>query len=143
MSTTTNFKRIALVAVAALGLGVLSSVPANAAVSGVTISVTNGATPLAGVSTTKVNSDTGTAPGASITVSALKTATTDSITVAFYTPYHGTPEQEKSFNKRYFSDNEKNLDAQLRSLSKSNLLNVEKLNYYKKNFVSMVRNEKK
>jgi len=84
MSTTTNFKRIALVAVAALGLGVLSSVPANAAVSGVTISVTNGATPLAGVSTTKVNSDTGTATGASITVSALKTATTDSITVAFY-----------------------------------------------------------
>jgi radical SAM superfamily enzyme YgiQ (UPF0313 family) len=67
----------------------------------------------------------------------------DNITVAFYTPYHGTPEQEKSFNKRYFSDNEKNLDAQLRSLSKSNLLSVEKLNYYKKNFVSMVRNEKK
>jgi len=67
----------------------------------------------------------------------------DNITVAFYTPYHGTPEQEKSFNKRYFSDNEKNLDAQLRSLSKSNLLSVEKLNYYKKNFVSLVRNEKK
>ena len=39
MSTTTNFKRIALVAVAALGLGVLSSVPSNAAISG-TISVT-------------------------------------------------------------------------------------------------------
>ena len=31
MSTTTNFKRIALVAVAALGLGVLSSVPSQAA----------------------------------------------------------------------------------------------------------------
>jgi hypothetical protein len=85
MSTTTNFKRIALVAVAALGLGVLSSVPATAAVSGVTIEVTNGATPLAGSSTTKVNSDTGTATGASITVSGLKTAATDSITVAFYT----------------------------------------------------------
>jgi radical SAM superfamily enzyme YgiQ (UPF0313 family) len=67
----------------------------------------------------------------------------DNVTVAFYTPYHGTPEQKKSFNKRYFSDNEKNLDAQLRSLSKSNLLSVEKLNYYKKNFVSMVKNEKK
>lgn len=66
----------------------------------------------------------------------------DNITVAFYTPYHGTLEQEKSFNKRYFSDNEKNLDAQLRSLSKSNLLSVEKLNYYKKNFVTLVRNEK-
>ena len=32
MSTTTNFKRIALVAVSALGLGVLSTVPANASV---------------------------------------------------------------------------------------------------------------
>jgi hypothetical protein len=34
MSTTTNFKRIALVAVAALGMGVLSSVPSQAAFSG-------------------------------------------------------------------------------------------------------------
>ena len=42
MSTKTNFKRIALVAVAALGLGVLSSVPSNAAVSGLTVTVTNG-----------------------------------------------------------------------------------------------------
>jgi len=66
----------------------------------------------------------------------------DNITVAFYTPYHGTPEQKKSFNKRYFSDYVKNLDAQLRSLSKGNLLNIEKLNYYKKNFISLVRNDK-
>ena len=42
MSTKTNFKRIALVAVAALGLGVLSSVPSNAATSGLTVTVTNG-----------------------------------------------------------------------------------------------------
>ena len=40
MSTKTNFKRIALVAVAALGLGVLSSVPSQAAITG-TIAVTN------------------------------------------------------------------------------------------------------
>jgi hypothetical protein len=40
MSTKTNFKRIALVAVAALGLGVLSSVPSNAAITG-TLAVTN------------------------------------------------------------------------------------------------------
>jgi hypothetical protein len=39
MSTTTNFKRIALVAVAALGLGVLSSVPSQAAVSGLTVTL--------------------------------------------------------------------------------------------------------
>jgi hypothetical protein len=41
MSTTTNFKRIALVAVAALGLGVLSSVPAKA-VGNLAVTVTNG-----------------------------------------------------------------------------------------------------
>ena len=35
MSTTTNFKRIALVAVAALGMGVLSSVPSQATFQGV------------------------------------------------------------------------------------------------------------
>ncbi|NBU94136.1 MAG: hypothetical protein EBS18_06345, partial [Actinobacteria bacterium] len=42
MSTKTNFKRIALVAVAALGLGVISSVPSNAAVSSLTTTVVNG-----------------------------------------------------------------------------------------------------
>jgi hypothetical protein len=42
MSTKTNFKRIALVAVASLGLGVLSSVPSQAAVSGLTVTVTDG-----------------------------------------------------------------------------------------------------
>jgi hypothetical protein len=43
MSTTTNFKRIALVAVAALGLGVLSSVPSNASITG-SLTVTDSAT---------------------------------------------------------------------------------------------------
>jgi hypothetical protein len=45
MSTTTNFKRIALVAVAALGLGVLSSVPSTAAINAdsLTLSATTAA----------------------------------------------------------------------------------------------------
>jgi hypothetical protein len=47
MSTKTNFKRIALVAVAALGMGVLSSVPSQAGVTGLTLTVANG-TALAG-----------------------------------------------------------------------------------------------
>ena len=42
MSTKTNFKRIALVAVAALGLGVLSSVPSQAAVANLTVTAANG-----------------------------------------------------------------------------------------------------
>ena len=50
MSTKTNFKRIALVAVAALGLGVLSSVPSTAATSGLTITVTNGTSTASGQS---------------------------------------------------------------------------------------------
>jgi len=42
MSTKTTFKRIALVAVAALGLGVLSVAPSSATPSGVTVTITNG-----------------------------------------------------------------------------------------------------
>jgi len=53
MSTKTNFKRIALVAVAALGMGVLSSVPSQAAFSGtagatLAVTVTNGTGSLTG-----------------------------------------------------------------------------------------------
>ena len=53
MSTTTNFKRIALVAVAALGMGLLSSAPSQAAFSGtagsqLTITVVNGTGSLGG-----------------------------------------------------------------------------------------------
>jgi hypothetical protein len=41
MSTTTNFKRIALVAVAALGLGVLSSVPSQATINADTLTLSS------------------------------------------------------------------------------------------------------
>ena len=81
MSTTTNFKRIALVAVAALGLGVLSSVPATAAVSGVVTTVTNGATTLRSGETLLVDADTGTATGATITVTAAVAAVAESAEV--------------------------------------------------------------
>ena len=42
MSTKMTIRRIALVAVASLGLGVLSIVPAQAATSAITLTVTNG-----------------------------------------------------------------------------------------------------
>jgi hypothetical protein len=84
MSTKTNFKRIALVAVAALGIGFLSAIPSTAAVSGVTTTVTNGAATLRSGSTTLVNTDTGTATGATVSVSALISAATDSVTVSFF-----------------------------------------------------------
>jgi len=73
MSTKTTFKRIALVAVAALGLGVLSVAPSSAAISGdLTFTVTNG-------TSTAAQSDTTTA--AIVSVQGLLTAANDTITV--------------------------------------------------------------
>ena len=76
MSTKTTFKRIALVAVAALGLGVLSVAPSSAAVSGVTVTVANG---------TSTNSADGfvsdSTTAATISVSALADSGTESVTV--------------------------------------------------------------
>ena len=63
----------------------------------------------------------------------------NNITVAFYTPYLGTAEQKKSFSKNYFNEYEKNLDPQIRSLSKHSLLSKSKLEYYKTNFVRLAR----
>jgi len=63
MSTKTNFKRIALVAVAALGLGVLSSVPSQAAVSGLTVTVANGTAGAVGARTDSTNAATITIAG--------------------------------------------------------------------------------
>ena len=71
MSTKTNFKRIALVAVAALGLGVLSSVPSQAEITGLTLTVVDGTATLA-------KSDSTTA--ATITIAGL-IESADSITV--------------------------------------------------------------
>ena len=71
MSTKTNFKRIALVAVAALGLGVLSSVPSNAAITGVlTVTATN-----ANATTALADSTT----AGSVKVRWLATANSDSV----------------------------------------------------------------
>lgn len=83
MSTKTTFKRIALVAVAALGLGVISIAPSSAAISGLTLTVNNaGAHTLRAGETTKIDADTNTA--ASFTVTALHTSQSDTTTVAFY-----------------------------------------------------------
>jgi len=82
MSTKTTFKRIALVAVAALGLGVLSVAPSSAAVSGATISGSDATVSLRSGSTTLADSDTNTA--AKVTISSVITDAADTITVAFY-----------------------------------------------------------
>ena len=75
MSTKTTFKRIALVAVAALGLGVLSVAPSSATPTGLAIAVTNGTSTIGGTG----NSDSSTA--GTVNVTSLFDATSDSVTV--------------------------------------------------------------
>ena len=80
MSTKTNFKRIALVAVAALGMGVISSVPSQAAVTGtLTVVTTNG------TGATVLKSDSTTAATVSVRYFTNSTTDTASITVTLGT----------------------------------------------------------
>jgi len=64
----------------------------------------------------------------------------DNITVAFYSPYIGTLEQSKSQEMNYFDDYEYHVDGQLRSLSKSSLVDKNLLVFYKKYFNFFVKN---
>ncbi len=64
----------------------------------------------------------------------------DNITVAFYSPYLGTKSQKDSFEVSDFDEHEVNLDSQIRSKTKNSNLSIEKLEYYKKNFINLVRN---
>jgi hypothetical protein len=84
MSTKTNFKRVALGVIAALGFGMLSVAPSSATISEVAISTptAGAATYLASATSGAVMNDTTTA--ASFTVSGLLTTTTDTITVRMY-----------------------------------------------------------
>jgi len=88
MSTTTNFKRIALVAVAALGMGVLSSVPSQAVVPvsslTLTASATAGTAAIGGGNgaSSNIGAISDSTTGASVTVSFLGvTALTDSVSL--------------------------------------------------------------
>jgi len=76
MSKTTFFKRIALTAVAALGLGMLSVAPSQAVAGTATITVTAGSASV----TSGASNETTTA--ATVSVSALVTATTDTYSVS-------------------------------------------------------------
>ena len=63
----------------------------------------------------------------------------DNITVAYFSPFLGTPAAGRGSELNIFDQYEFNLDAQLRSTSKSSDLDPKILNYYKNNFVSLVR----
>ena len=63
----------------------------------------------------------------------------DNITVAFYSPYLGTPEQIKSKDINYFDEYEYHVDGQLRTVTKSTMIEKKQLNFYKTYFVRLVR----
>lgn len=63
----------------------------------------------------------------------------DNITVAFYSPFLGTKLKHKGVQIEDFEDYEYNVDAQLRTLSKSTGLSKELLEFYKANFVRLAR----
>ena len=66
----------------------------------------------------------------------------DNITVAFYSPYYGTKSQIDGKEAGIFDDYEFDVDSALRTKSKdTNLLPIDKLKFYKENFVRLVRNE--
>ena len=63
----------------------------------------------------------------------------DNITVAFFSPYLGTSLQEESNKIGDFNNYEYNVDNQLRTVTKSSKIDKDLLNFYKKNFVKLVR----
>jgi anaerobic magnesium-protoporphyrin IX monomethyl ester cyclase len=63
----------------------------------------------------------------------------DNITVAFYSPFLGTRLQHRGVAIKEFDDYEYNVDAQLRTLSKSTGVSKETLEFYKTNFIRLVR----
>jgi len=62
----------------------------------------------------------------------------DNITVAFYSPYLGTGLEDKSKKLGYFGSYEFNVDGQLRTVTKSNQMPKNLLEFYKKNFNILV-----
>jgi radical SAM superfamily enzyme YgiQ (UPF0313 family) len=64
----------------------------------------------------------------------------DNMTISFFSPYLGTPEQKKAESTGDFSSYEFNMDDQVRTVSKSTKINKKLLEFYKKNFIWFVRN---
>ena len=65
----------------------------------------------------------------------------DNITVAYYSPYYGTGQHEAGVKSGVFDNYELSADAALRSTTRSNILSKKKLEFYKKNFISLVKSE--
>lgn len=62
----------------------------------------------------------------------------DNVTVAFYSPYLGTPLGNSSYDTGLIDSDTYGLDPQLHSLCTDQAIDKDILNYYKENFVSLV-----
>ena len=62
----------------------------------------------------------------------------DNITVAFYTPYLGTQQQQIGVAEKCFGEYEFNLDAQLRSATRHSVMSQEILAFYKKYYLKKI-----
>jgi len=63
----------------------------------------------------------------------------DNMTVSFFSPYLGTPEQKKAELTGDFSSYEFNMDDQVRTVSKSKSIDKKLLEFYKDNFVRFAK----
>jgi len=74
------------------------------------------------------------------TINLNKTLEPDNITVAFFSPYHGTNQQKEGNKLNLFDSNTPSVDNQLRTTQneEKSLISNEKLNYFKKNFFDLV-----
>ncbi|OEJ63839.1 B12-binding domain-containing radical SAM protein [Magnetovibrio blakemorei] len=63
----------------------------------------------------------------------------DNVTVAFFSPYLGTEQQQRGAEQNYFLDYEFDLDSQLRTMTHHSVLSSEILAFYKRHFVRLVR----
>ncbi|WP_422374635.1 B12-binding domain-containing radical SAM protein [Roseibium sp.] len=63
----------------------------------------------------------------------------DNTTVAFYSPYQGTAQQQKGNELGYFDEYEFHVDGQLRTVSRDTLVDAETLCFYKARFARLVR----
>ncbi len=63
----------------------------------------------------------------------------DNITVAYYSPFAGTQLESKGIEQDYFLEYERDLDPQLRSVSRHDRMTSGLLDFYKENFVKIAR----
>jgi anaerobic magnesium-protoporphyrin IX monomethyl ester cyclase len=63
----------------------------------------------------------------------------DNVTVAYYSPFLGTRQQEVSASQEYFHGYEFDVDSQLRTQTHHSEVDAHLLDFYKRNFVRLVR----